>query len=76
MAVRDKTRLDLFWLQDKSLADLDNLPDPDEPANDIIENLEAAAESFREMARHTERERLGDRSSYIVTPSRRMPIWR
>ena len=26
---RDKTNLDIFWLKDKSLADLDNLPDPD-----------------------------------------------
>lgn len=35
------------WLKDKSLADLDNLPDPDVLANDIIENLEAGLESFR-----------------------------
>jgi type I restriction enzyme M protein len=31
------------------LADLDNLPDPDVLANDIIENLEAGLESFREI---------------------------
>ena len=37
---RDKTSLDLFWIKDKSLADLDNLPDPDELAVDIIENLQ------------------------------------
>ena len=29
---RDKTSLDIFWLKDKSLADLDNLPEPDELA--------------------------------------------
>ena len=29
------------------LADLDNLPDPDVWANDIIENMEAGLESFR-----------------------------
>ena len=29
--VRDKTSLDIFWLKDKSLTDLDNLPEPDEP---------------------------------------------
>ena len=29
------------------LADLDNLPDPDMWANDIIENMEAVVESFR-----------------------------
>ncbi len=26
---RDKTSLDIFWIRDESLADLDNLPDPD-----------------------------------------------
>jgi len=46
---RDKTSLDISWLKDKSLADLDNLPDPDVLANDIIENLEAGLESFREI---------------------------
>ena len=47
---RDKTSLDIFWLKDKSLADLDNLPEPDELALDIIENLEAGLASFREVA--------------------------
>ena len=46
---RDKTNLDIFWLKDKSLADLDNLPDPDILANEIIENIEASLESFREI---------------------------
>ncbi len=46
---RDKTSLDITWLKDKSLADLDNLPDPDVLAGDIIENLEAGLESFREI---------------------------
>ena len=44
---RDKTSLDITWLRDKSLADLDNLPDPDELALDIVENLEAGLESFK-----------------------------
>lgn len=46
---RDKTSLDIFWLKDKSLSDLDNLPEPDELAQDIIENLEAGLNSFREI---------------------------
>lgn len=46
---RDKTSLDITWLKDKSLADLDNLPDPDVLAGEIIENLEAGLESFREI---------------------------
>jgi len=44
---RDKTSLDITWIKDKSLADLDNLPDPDELAEEIVENLEAGLESFR-----------------------------
>jgi len=47
---RDKTSLDIFWLKDKSLADLDNLPEPDELAGEIIDNLEAGLNSFREIA--------------------------
>ena len=46
---RDKTSLDIFWIKDKSLADLDNLPDPDVLADDIIENLQSALESFKEL---------------------------
>lgn len=46
---RDKTSLDLFWIKDKSLADLDSLPAPDELAADIIENLQSALESFQEL---------------------------
>jgi type I restriction enzyme M protein len=46
---RDKTNLDIFWLKDKSLADLDNLPDPDILANEIIENLEAGLESIKSL---------------------------
>jgi type I restriction enzyme M protein len=46
---RDKTSLDISWIKDKTLTDLDNLPDPDVLANDIIENLEAGIESFKEI---------------------------
>ena len=47
---RDKTSLDIFWLKDNSLADLDNLPDPEELVEQIIENIEAGLNSFREVA--------------------------
>lgn len=46
---RDKASLDIFWIKDKSLADLDNLPAPDELAGDIIENLQSALDSFHEL---------------------------
>jgi type I restriction enzyme M protein len=46
---RDKTSLDISWIKDKSLADLDNLPDPDELALDIVESLESGLESFKSI---------------------------
>ncbi len=49
IVARDKTSLDISWLKDKSLADLDNLPDPDVLALDIVENLEAGLDSFRRI---------------------------
>ena len=48
---RDKTSLDIFWIKDKSLADLDDLPSPDVLADEIRENLESALESFSELLR-------------------------
>lgn len=50
IVARDKTSLDIFWWKDKSLADLDNLPDPDDLADEIIENPEAGLNSFRQIA--------------------------
>lgn len=47
---RDKLNLDLGWLNDDSLEDIDNLPEPDVLATEITENLEAALESFSEVA--------------------------
>jgi type I restriction enzyme M protein len=44
---RDKTSLDIAWIKDKSLMDLENLPEPDALADEIIENLEAGLESFK-----------------------------
>ena len=46
---RDKTSMDFFWIKDKSLADLDNLPDPDVLASEIIDNLQSALDSFQEL---------------------------
>ena len=48
---RDKTSLDIFWIKDKTLADLDSLPAPETLADDIIENLQSALESFQELKR-------------------------
>lgn len=46
---RDKTSLDIFWIKDKSLTDLDNLPDPDILANEIIENIESGLNAFKDI---------------------------
>ena len=50
LVARDKTSLDLFWLKDDSLADLDNLPEPADLAEEIIDNIEAGLNSFRAVA--------------------------
>ena len=49
VVTRDKTSLDIFWLKDESLGDLDNLPNPDVLALEIVENLEAGLESFKQI---------------------------
>ncbi|MGN6090916.1 MAG: N-6 DNA methylase [Luteibacter jiangsuensis] len=50
LVARDKASLDIFWLKDDSLDDLDNLPPPDILAQEIVDHLEAALSSFREVA--------------------------
>ena len=47
LLARDKASLDVFWLKDKSLTDLDNLPEPEELAEEIIENIEAGLASLK-----------------------------
>jgi type I restriction enzyme M protein len=47
---RDKASLDIFWLRDETLEESDNPPDPDVLAQEIVEDLEAAFEQFREIA--------------------------
>ena len=41
--------LDIFWLKDESLEDLENLPEPEVLAAEIVENLQAALEEFQEI---------------------------
>jgi type I restriction enzyme M protein len=43
---RDKVSLDIFWLKDESLEDLENLPDPEILAAEISENLKSALDQF------------------------------
>ena len=50
LIARDKASLDIFWMKDDSLENLDDLPPPDVLAQEIIEHLEAALASFRDVA--------------------------
>lgn len=47
---RDKASLDIFWLKDQSLEDSENLPDPGILAQEIVVDLEAALDQFRQIA--------------------------
>ena len=47
---RDRLNLDIFWLKDNSLDDVDSLPAPDVIAAEIVENLQAALDAFQTVA--------------------------
>lgn len=47
---RDKTNLDIFWIKDQSLDDLDKLPNPNTIANELVDDLEDALEQLREIS--------------------------
>ena len=50
LLLRDKASLDVFWLKDASLTDLENLPEPEVLADEIMENLRSALTSFEAIA--------------------------
>jgi type I restriction enzyme M protein len=50
LAKRDKLNLDIFWIKDKSLEDAESLPEPDELAQEIAVDLQAAMEMFASIA--------------------------
>ena len=50
LLARDKVNLDITWLKDDSLTDLDNLPSPDVIAREIVEDLTAALAEFEAVA--------------------------
>lgn len=50
LIARDKTSLDIFWLKDDSLDNLEDLPPPEILQQEIIDHLEAALQSFRDVA--------------------------
>jgi len=50
LVARDKANLDITWLRDESLEDLDNLPAPEIIAREIVEDLTAALAEFEAVA--------------------------
>ncbi len=56
ITARDKANLDITWLRDESLEDLDNLPSPDVLAREIVEDLTAALEESEAVAVALERQ--------------------
>lgn len=57
LVARDKVNLDITWLRDESLEDLDNLPAPEVIAREIVEDLTAALAEFEAVASALERGR-------------------
>ena len=47
---RDKASLDIFWLKDASMTDVENLPEPEVLAEEIIEHLRSALSSFEAVS--------------------------
>ena len=50
LVARDKANLDITWLRDASLEDLDDLPAPEVIAREIVEDLTAALAEFEAVA--------------------------
>ncbi len=53
---RDKANLDITWIKDSSLEELENLPEPEVLAAEIIANLEDALEQFKAIQETLEKE--------------------
>lgn len=51
---RDKVNLDIFWLKDENLEDLENLPEPDVIAAEIVDSLQSALEEFTSIVESLE----------------------
>jgi type I restriction enzyme M protein len=54
LIARDKTNLDIFWLKDDKLIDLENLPEPEILLDEIIDNIESALASFKTIKENLE----------------------
>lgn len=59
---RDTASLDIFWIKDQALADMENLPEPEEIAAEIIDSLESLLASFKELQAEVSRTEQGSRA--------------
>jgi type I restriction enzyme M protein len=50
IAKRDKLTLNIFWFKDASLEEADSRPEPNEQAQEIAEDLQAATELLASIA--------------------------
>jgi type I restriction enzyme M protein len=55
LVARDKANLDITWLKDASLEDVDDLPAPEVIAREIVDDLTAAPAGFEAVAAALER---------------------
>jgi type I restriction enzyme M protein len=60
LVARDKANLDITWLRDDSLEDLDNLPAPEVIAREIVDDLTAALVEFEAVAAALEKAAVRD----------------
>jgi N-6 DNA Methylase len=70
LVARDKANLDITWLRDESLEDLDNLPAPEVIAREIVEDLTAALAEFEAVAAALEAAAAGAPSNDRTTKNR------
>lgn len=55
IVARDNCNLDIFWLKSDSAIDLDDLPEPEELAAEIVAGLEETTEKFRAVLKELQR---------------------
>ena len=75
LVARDKANLDITWLRDESLEDVDNLPAPEIIAREIVEDLTAALAEFEAVAAALEATANGDGAhlTHLVAHCRCLP---
>ena len=72
LIARDKVNLDITWLRDDSLDDLDSLPVPDVIAREIVEDLTAALAEFEAVAAALE----AASTKWLKCPASRSQMWK